>query len=116
MTKLEELKAAYEASTPGEWEQKGYDDIGRYVQTLDAGEVCSMKRGKFKQIQGLEYRSNAIFIALAHNMMPLLLNAATLLRQYDRLLAQVLDSTCYELDEDQLTTVNEAHQFVGGLE
>ena len=98
MTKLEELKAAYEASTPGEWEQKGYDDIGRYVQTLDAGEVCSMKRGKFKQIQGLEYRSNAKFIAFAHNMMPALIGAVDALRAYNEAsdLQFATDSTLHD--------------------
>ena len=68
MNKLEELKAAYEAATPGEWwyaaaseteYETGVGDIPLSVPTT---------------------RTNAQFIALSHNAMPMLLEAAQALK------------------------------------
>ena len=68
MTKLEELKAAFEAATPGEWEPLmtcGELHVCTPVnEGCDVGTVCVPYE-----------RSDAEFIALAHNLMPQLLEA-----------------------------------------
>lgn len=79
MSKIEQLAAAFAASTPGEWEACGYNDLGRYIETLESGEICALKRGKFKQITDDEYLANTAVITLSHNLMPLLLEAVEVL-------------------------------------
>ena len=69
MTKLEQLKAAYEAATPGEWETNQDADITsgvKFVATalFPDSEVATQ----------IEY-NNAAYIVLAHNLMPQLLEA-----------------------------------------
>ena len=73
MTKLEELKAAFEAATPGEWTAPGFNSQGGKVACLlDNPDGLRLVSGNFE-------RADAKFIALAHNMMPTLLEAIDLL-------------------------------------
>lgn len=73
MTKLEELKAAYAASTQGEWVAPGFNSQGGEVACLLANhDGLRLVSGNFK-------RPDAKFIALAHNLMPTLLEAIDLL-------------------------------------
>lgn len=72
MTKLEELKAALEAATPGEWEPLmtcGELHVCTPVnEGCDVGTICVPYE-----------RPDATFIALSHNLMPTLLEAIDLL-------------------------------------
>ena len=73
MTKLEELKAAYAAATPGEWTAPGFNSQGGKVACLlDNPDGLRLVSGNFE-------RADAKFIALAHNLMPTLLEAVELL-------------------------------------
>ena len=73
MAKLEELKAAYGAATPGEWwEDAGFVAAGHgdtYRTVADAR--CDV--APFSD-------ANTEFIILAHNLMPTLIEAVELLR------------------------------------
>ena len=73
MTKLEELKAALEAATPGEWEPLmtcGELHVCTPVnEGCDVGTICVPYE-----------RPDATFIALAHNLMPQLLEAVEVLK------------------------------------
>jgi hypothetical protein len=101
MTKLEELKAAYAAATGGEWTAPGFNSQGGKVACLlNNHDGLRLVSGNFKQ-------PDAEFIALAHNLMPQLLEAVGLLKDHSNLLGQVLDSTCYELDDGQRELVEE---------
>ena len=75
MTKLEQLKAALEAATPEEWwEDDGFVAAGHgdtYRTVADAR--CDV--APFSE-------ANIEFIALAHNLMPTLLEAATELARF----------------------------------
>ena len=73
MTKLEELKAAYGAATPGEWETNQDVDITSGVKF-----VATALYPDSEVATQIEY-NNADFIALAHNLMPQLLEAIDLL-------------------------------------
>lgn len=68
MTKLEELKAALEAATPGEWEPLmtcGELHVCTPVnEGCDVGTICVPYE-----------RPDATFITLSHNLMPTLLEA-----------------------------------------
>ena len=82
MTKLEELKAALEAATPGEW---GVDSK-THVTVWSFGDgrcgcrsIAHTGHKLLTQPQGEENCNNAQFIALAHNLMPTLLEAIDLL-------------------------------------
>ena len=76
MTKLEELKAAYAAATPGEWTAPGFNSQGGKVACLlDNPDGLRLVSGNFE-------RADAVFIALAHNLMPTLLEAATELARF----------------------------------
>lgn len=83
MTKLEELKAALEAATPGEWEVNSEThitlwDIGK--ARFGCRSIAHTGHGVgANQPQNDENCSNATFIALAHNLMPNLLEAIDLL-------------------------------------
>ena len=70
MTKLAELKAAYAASTQGEWWYSGNLNADSYSVS------ASLTGGAF--VADMRYANkanNATFIALAHNLMPQLLEA-----------------------------------------
>ena len=95
MTKLEQLKVAYEAATPGEWTAPGFNSQGGKVACLlDNPDGLRLVSGNFK-------RPDATFIALAHNMMPTLLEAVEMLEdvamgnaEYDdlsKMAAELLD-------------------------
>ena len=83
MNKLEELKAAYEAATPGEWEV----DSGTHVAAWKYGKDTFGCRSIAKcghglgstVVQGESNVINATFIALAHNNMAALLEAVEIL-------------------------------------
>ena len=69
MTKLEQLKAAYEAATPGEWETNQDADITSGVKF-----VATALFPDSEVVTQIEY-NNAAYIVLAHNLMPQLLEA-----------------------------------------
>ena len=85
MTKLEELNAAYAASTQGEWStyapcsgQDGFTDnynIGCDTETRSTYVASVPGAAHYAWSQ-----NNAKFIALAHNLMPQLLEAVETLR------------------------------------
>lgn len=76
MTKLEELKAAFEAATPGEWTAPGFNSQGGKVACLlDNPYGLRLVSGNFK-------RPDAAFIALAHNNMAALLEAVVELGRF----------------------------------
>ena len=79
MTNLEELKAAYVAATPGEWRE---DDDGFIVSGNwdDYKTVVDARCDKEPFAD-----ANTAFIALAHNLMPTLLEAVGVLKQIDAL-------------------------------
>ena len=84
MTKIEELKAAYAAATPGEWStyapcsgQDGFPDnysIGCDTETRSTYVASVPGAAHYAWSQ-----NNAHFITLAHNLMPQLLEAVDLL-------------------------------------
>ena len=92
MTKLNELKVAFEAATPGEWTAPGFNSQGGKVACLlDNPDGLRLVSGNFE-------RADAKFIALAHNLMPQLLEAVDLLEdvalgnsEYDDLSAQAAE-------------------------
>ena len=69
MTKLEELKAAYEAATKGEW------DISRHATPESHPQYGVYAEGQQNDLAIVRGDANAQFIALAHNAMPVLLEA-----------------------------------------
>ena len=79
MTKLEHLKAAYEAATPGEWVNSAF-----HVQSLGGPLVkdVSVATVTGEGLTDVYARANASFISLAHNLMPHLLEAATELARF----------------------------------
>ena len=87
MTKLEELKAALAASTPGEWavkQEREYQACNSRV-LCDKGYIVAQgyssdtSHGKTYRELWAEAEGNTNFIALAHNLMPTLLEAIDLL-------------------------------------
>ena len=103
MTKLEELKAAYEAATPGEWAAPGFNSQGgRVACLLDNPDGLRLVSGNFK-------RPDAKFIALAHNMMPQLLEAVDLLETLRYSMSQYDDGEWFlhEGGEDVVGKVDE---------
>ena len=78
MTKLEELKAAYEATTHGKW-VTGKGDTAYYpLQIRCVSSDWDSLIAAFHSWDA-QKESNAKFIALAHNLMPALLEAIDLL-------------------------------------
>ena len=73
MTKIEELKAAYAASTKGAW-RTFEDDESTDVMDKHGDHILTMC--------GLNDSRDATFIALAHNLMPALLDAAIELTKF----------------------------------
>ena len=81
MTKLEELKAAYEAAAHGEW-VTGKGDTAYYpLQIRCVSSDWDSLIAAFHSWDA-QKESNANFIALAHNLMPTLLEAATELARF----------------------------------
>ena len=81
MTKLEELKAAFEAATPDEWENwpsaNGDDDPKPFRIDVVGGHPEGDLINAW-----VDNDDDAVFIALAHNLMPHLLEAATELARF----------------------------------
>lgn len=85
-TKLEELKAAYEAATPGKWavkQQREYQVCNSRVicdkgYAVAQGYSSDSNHKTYKDLWA-EAEGNTNFIALAHNLMPTLLEAVELL-------------------------------------
>lgn len=91
MSKIEELRVAYAASTPGEW----ILPADAVVQKHDADRSIYVPVGPHKNPKWVaraygegvltrarpERLANAQFIALAHNLMPTLLKAVEALRE-----------------------------------
>ena len=83
MTKLEELKAALAASTPGEWavkQEREYKACNSRVlcdkgYTVAQGYSSDTSHGKTYRELWAEAEGNTNFITLAHNLMPQLLEA-----------------------------------------
>ena len=101
MSKLEELKAAYEAATPGEWDYFVASNADRpNSQVLDSADDNLLTHSK--GITG-RAQSDVMFIALAHNLMPTLLEAVDLLE----LAFFSLDDEHYEHLRDQIRDVLE---------
>ena len=74
MTKLKELKVAYEAATPGEW----WEDDDGFVA---AGHGDSYRTVADARCDVAPFSdANTEFIALAHNLMPQLLEAVEVLK------------------------------------
>ena len=93
MTKIEELKAAYAAATPGEWLSREGDTLNPeriygVVKVLSPDQHgCDPSDGERTEVIVEVYptahdegKVDAEFIALAHNMMPQLLEAVETLR------------------------------------
>ena len=77
MTKLEELKAAYEAATAGEWDYvvaESAETPSSFVVDEEGEHILRHRYGVAQKAQ-----RDVEFIALAHNMMPTLLEAIDLL-------------------------------------
>lgn len=89
---IDKLKAAYEAATPGEWKPlRSYEDSDGPYFEIDPDEVVEYEARPYTRIESdhntvtaahdlFTFKTaDAEFIALAHNMMPKLLNAARVL-------------------------------------
>ena len=95
MTKLAELKAAFEAATPGEWShQEGntyFDKMGN-TMTADMISAADMRwiGAVWQDEIGLrEQKGNGAFIALAHNNMAALLEAVERLEAMQRVIGEL---------------------------
>ena len=96
MTKLEELKDAYEAATKGEWDYAVINNdcpIRSLVTNQHGDELLRHKQGVSGRAQ-----SDVVFIALAHNHMPALLEAVEALAAYNNAsdLQFATDSTLHD--------------------
>ena len=80
MTKLEELKAALAAATPGEWINN--DDRAPNLATVGTGERGWLGLAQMFGDTDDEANANAKFITLAHNLMPQLLEAVVELGRF----------------------------------
>lgn len=97
LTKLDQLKAAYEGSTQGKWETS--------VLMAESGPkewtVCMEGGGDMlADMTGCpDEKANAVFVALAHNLMPTLLEAVELLKVAAHALESPCDFSPEELEE-----------------
>ena len=108
MTKLEELKAAYEAATPGEW-VTGKGSTAYYpLQIRCVSSDWDSLIAAFHSWDA-QKESNANFIALAHNLMPALLEAVDLLETLRYSMSQYDDGEWFlhEGGEDVVWKVDE---------
>ncbi len=98
MTKIEQLKAAYDAARGGKWSAPGHYEVVNDADELVCNDVASTP--------------TAEFIALAHNMMPQLLLAVAWLKETVLVL-----TTPEDLDEDaRRATRRHAGLFLEELE
>lgn len=80
MSKLEELKAAYGVATPGEWDYvvaESAETPSSFVVDEEGEHTLRHRYGVTRKAQ-----RDVDFIALAHNLMPALLEAATELARF----------------------------------
>ena len=101
MIKLEQLKAAHEAATGGEWDYfVGDNATPPYcsVTAIHGDNILRHRLGVTGQAQ-----NDVMFVALSHNMMPQLLEAADLLSWAFR----NLDDSKHEHLRDQIRDVLE---------
>lgn len=111
MTKLEELKAAFEAATKGEWEVNSEThitlwDIGK--ARFGCRSIAHTGHGVgANQPQNDENCSNATFIALAHNLMPTLLEAVDELSRFVEYLDTASGDGAYEHEIQRAITILE---------
>lgn len=85
MTKFEQLKAALDAATPGRWEadhENPYDcgDNGSDALVMCNDNFIATAIGNPDPMRETG-NENATFIALAHNLMPQLLDAVALMQE-----------------------------------
>ena len=118
MTKLEQLKAAYEAATEGEWEvnyaahvnvwKYGRNTFGcRYIAQCGHGLGSSV-------VEGESNIHNARFIILAHNLMPTLIEAVNLLETLRYSMSQYDDGEWF-LHEGSDELIAEVDDFLEKL-
>ena len=93
MSKIEELKAAYKASTSGEWERSG----AHLVRACDGAKIAQ----SLGYVGVSEEQANLKFAALAHNLMPALLEAAEALEN-------LVSVTCYPTNYVHVGVVDKA--------
>ena len=107
MNKIEELKAAYAASTQGEWINN--DDRAPNLATVGTGERGWLGLAQMFGDTDDEANANAKFITLAHNLMPQLLEAVELLKELRNSLSQYDDGEWYLHDgtEPRLDYIDE---------
>lgn len=97
MTKLEQLKAAFEASTQGRWKllapgaPDGVGECRPFGAVVPAPHRIISAEGR----TAAEAEANTEFIALAHNLMPHLLEAAELVTRACSLIAEAMDTHIY---------------------
>lgn len=86
MTKIEELRAAYEAATPERWDF--HQERSGHATVVDCQDVtvCRVYQQPYDTWQALD---TAEFIALAHNTMPLLLEAVERLEYMQQTIAEL---------------------------
>ena len=122
MTKLEELKAAYEAATPGEWKAcRSHEEFIGPMFEIDEEDRVYYESRPFTHIHTetetvaaahdlFEFeRTDATFIALAHNLMPQLLEAVDLLKEVNA------DFGYNRSQEKRLETALRIEQFIHGV-
>lgn len=79
MTKIEQLEAAFNAATPGEWRLSGCKCKNNALIEHGDEETVSPIIAEVYSAEGrLPHKANATFITLAHNLTPALLAAAEL--------------------------------------
>lgn len=82
---IEELRKAYEAATPGEWEHNGDGMVyGDPDEECESYLVCDVVGDPEPAVNEQDY-NNAEFIALAHNAFPVLLKAVELCELMSRM-------------------------------
>ena len=96
MTKLEQLKAALEAATPGEWHRKSWHEGA----VLDRGG---------RMVAAAYTPDDARAIALSHNLMPTLLEAIDLLETVSSARA------CQDHEFDVDAWFNQVRSLLGDL-
>jgi hypothetical protein len=81
MSTIDQLKAAYAAATPGEWAGNNDGIVGKLQEDGDNFVICDCVDTPALGAWPEEIQ-NAVFIALAHNLMPDLLEAVESLEEF----------------------------------
>lgn len=98
MSKIKELKAAFEASTPGEWEAQDNANAVAYAG-WELANISEVPQSVFAVAMP---EHEAKFIALAHNLMPQLLAAAEMVRRARSLIAEAVDVHIYNVENGEV--------------